>query len=122
VQGGKRVLTFAAADTAYAKAPPGIEAYAVPGAGALPGFLGRVLADTKGAINALSAAATELQAQVATARAEFATLDAAGLSAKVAELKAADPMIREALRAVAKDRGLKWDTAAGGFVPVEAAA
>lgn len=116
VQGGKRVLTFAAADTAYAKAPPGIEAYPVPGAGALPGFLGRVLADTKAAINALSAKATELQQQVAAARAEFEALDAAGLSAKVAELAGADPMIRDALRAVAKGRGLRWDKEVGGFV------
>lgn len=105
VQGGRRVLTFASTDTAFAKAPPGIDSYAVPGAGALPGFLGRVLADTKSAINALSARALELQQQVAAARAEFEALDAAGLSAKVAELAGADPMIRDALRAVARERG-----------------
>jgi len=121
VQGGRRVLTFAQADTAFAKAPPGVDSYAVPSAGALPGFLGRVLADTKSAINALSAKATELQAQVAAARVEFEALDAAGLTAKVAELAGADPMIRDALRAVARERGLKWDKDAGGFVAVEVA-
>lgn len=120
MQGGKRWLNFSPTDTSFGKNPAGMPPLQVPEFSKEPRWLAGIIAQTKAAINAATAA----QAEAAQALAEWqAVCDAAddgpSFLALVETVKTAAPGIREACQAIltarVKASGWKYSKASGAF-------
>jgi len=120
---GKRVLNFSPTDVAFGKNPGQLPVLTVPDfvPGAPSGFLAKAIADTKEALNRLSAegiAQAALQTTwaerigKASTKAEFDALAAAG------KAEGAPKAVGALLTKAAKAKGFAWDKAADAFAPV----
>lgn len=119
-QDGHRVLTFRQTESAFAKAPPGIDAYTIP---TPPGdLLARVIRDSKAAMNAIGEEGRRRWLAQEAQRAEWAEASVEVLTD--AARSGMDPALKRILWDVAKARGLSWDREAlewrGPAVAVEA--
>jgi hypothetical protein len=71
VKGGKRVLNFNPTDTAFGKNPAGFAEFVVPDFAVEPLFLGKIIADTKTALNKQTDAQKALSGELADWQAKF---------------------------------------------------
>ena len=103
---GQRVLTFRQSESAFAKAPPGVDAYTIP---TPPGdLLARVIRDAKAAMNAIGEEGRKRWIAQEAQRAEWAEASVEVLT-DAARAGGMDPSLRRILADVAKARGLAWD-------------
>ncbi len=125
--GGKRTLNLSPTDTAFGKNPAGLAPIEVPHFGAAPNFLAGVIAQTKAALNKMSAD----QTVVATAQAEWKDridecLTPEDFDNLIEPIKAADPSVRDTAKRllvkVAKAKGWTLDKSTGSFCPKASAA
>jgi hypothetical protein len=122
----KRALNFSPSDVAFGKNPAQFDQFDVPHFDKLDGFLGKIIASTKDAMNKLNAEQTEVAALLAGWKAK---VDAAKVPADFDALlplgKELDERIREnakrALVKAAKDREIVFDLKTGAFVGKEPA-
>lgn len=125
IEGGKRVLNFSPTDTAFGKNPAGFPKIEVPNFTTAPGFLAKVIADTKAALNKQTEAQAKVSKELADWSARFSEAkDAAGFNKLIDEVKAkASADVRDnagrLLTKTAKDKGFTLDKAAGQFVKAE---
>lgn len=119
---GKRVLDFNPSSTGFGKNPAQMQPIAVPDFASAPQFLADVIAQIKGALNALSEEAMEAMKAQADAAASFAALTTAEqFTAKVGELHDAPNAIKALLVKAAGDKGFKFDAKTRAFRAKEAA-
>jgi hypothetical protein len=128
IEAGKRTLNFSPTDTAFGKNPAGFPKIAVPDFSAEPKFLGKVIADTKAALNKQTEAQAKVTKELAEWSAKFAEAkDATTFTDLIGEVKEkASEDVRDnagrLLTKTARERGFTLDRAAGKFVPQPAQA
>ena len=116
---GQRVLTFRQTESAFAKAPPGVDSYQIP---TPPGdLLARVIRDAKGVLNEIGADGQRRHLAQEAQRAEWTAADVSVLT-DAARTAGMDPALKRILSDVAKARGLNWDREAREFRGADAAA
>lgn len=128
IEGGKRVLNFNPTDTSFGKNPAGLPALQVPSFATESQFLAKVIADTKAALNKLTAAQSEAAAELNSWKAKFEKLDDVDkLNAMIAEVgkEASEPVRINAGRLlvkVGKEKGFTYDSKAKKFAVAQKAA
>ncbi len=121
IQGGKRVLNFNPSDTAFGKNPAGFAPLEVPNFATERNFLGRLIADTKAALNKQTVEQQAVAKELADWQARFSeasTLDALNsLIPDVSEKAspAAVDNVKRLLVKTAKDKGFTFDAKAKRF-------
>lgn len=126
IKAGKRVLNFNPTDTAFGKNPAGFPELAVPDFAAEPRFLGRIIAETKAALNKKTAAQETVAKELADWQTAFDDLntvdDFNDQIAKVEKASAgAKDNVKRMLVKSAKTKGLEFDKKAKAFRQLEAA-
>jgi hypothetical protein len=120
LRNGKRILNFSPTDTAFGKNPAQFPPLEVPDFATTPAFLSEVIANTKAALNKMSAT----QTAVATTLGEWKTrIDGAAaladFDALLAPCKAADQAVKEnvwrLLVKAAKAKGFAFNRTSGAF-------
>jgi phage nucleotide-binding protein len=117
---GRRTLNLSPTDTAFGKNPGQLPALEVPDFATAPSFLAGVIAQTKAALNALSAEQTAAVAALAewSERIEKATT-VEEFNALIEPSKAADESVRDNVKRllvkIAKEKGCAFDAKAGAF-------
>jgi hypothetical protein len=122
IEGGKRTLNFSPTDTAFGKNPANFPKLPVPDFSAEPHFLGKVIADTKAALNKQTVEQKKVAEELAQWSAVFAKLPiaASDFNSTLATIKTdASDAVREnagrMLLALGKEKGLVWDKNAKQF-------
>lgn len=117
---GKRILNFSPTDVAFGKNPGQLPVLVVPDStpGELAGFLGKAIADTKAALNHLSAesaAAAALQATWSERIAAAVTLTDFDALAVAGKAEGAPKSAGALLMKAAKTKGYAWNKATNAF-------
>lgn len=121
IKAGKRVLNFNPTDTAFGKNPAGMPELPVPDPAVEPGFLAKVIADTKAALNAQTEGQLKAASELADWQTKFDELqDADGFNGMIGTVseRASDAVKTNAGRLlvkVGKAKGLTFDTKAKTF-------
>ena len=119
---GRRVLNFNPTDTAFGKNPAGLPVIEV---GSAPDVLAKVLADTKAALNKLTAAQTAAANELSAWKGKYEVLESAEAFNKMigTVAKEASAEVRQnagrLLVKVGKDKGLVYDAKKKSFVVKE---
>jgi hypothetical protein len=125
LRNGKRVLTFNPTDTAFGKNPAALPEFEVPHFAQDPHFLGRILADTKAALNQASVAQQQAASALADWQAKFGELaDVESFNTMIGEVKENAPAdVREnvgrLLTKAAKAKGFIFDKKAGQYAAAQ---
>lgn len=127
LSGGKRTLNLSPTDTAFGKNPAGLPPIEVPSFAAAPDFLAGVIAQTKAALNKLSADQTAVVAAQGEWKARIdECMTPEDFDNLIEPIKAADPSVRDTAKRmlvkVAKAKGWTLDKGTGSFVPKASAA
>lgn len=120
IAGNKRVLNFNPTDTAFGKNPAGLRPLDVPEYATAPHFLAGVIADTKEALNALTADQQKAAAELADWSAKFGEAKTPEEFNKLMpETSKASEAVRNNVKRllvkVAKDKGVAFDAKAKQF-------
>lgn len=125
IEAGKRTLNFSPTDTAFGKNPAGFAKFDVPNFASTPHFLGKVIADTKAALNKQTEAQQKVAKELADWNAKFGEAkDLAGYNKLIGEVKeSASTDVRDnagrMLTAAARAKGFTFDKATGKFIKAE---
>lgn len=124
---GKRTLNFSPTDTAFGKNPAQFAPISVPDFTVEPLFLAGVIAQTKAALNKMSATQTAVSSTQAEWRDKInACDDLDQFDGMIEPIKALDTSVRDTLKRLlvkaAKAKGYSFDKAAGHFVAAQQAA
>jgi hypothetical protein len=127
MRNGKRVLNFSPTDTAFGKNPAGLPALEVPDFATSGDFLAGVIAQTKAALNKMSAEQTKATTALDDwKRAIDEASSAEEFNDLIEPIKGADSAVRDNAKRLlmkkAKAAGLAFDKAKGAFVEQGAAA
>lgn len=121
---GQRMLNLSPSDAAFGKNPGQLPPLEIPDYSASEGFLAGVIAQTKAAINALTAAQQAASAALGEWQARIGAAAApADFTALIEPAQASDESVRDnvkrMLMKVAKERGLTFDVKERRFVAVD---
>lgn len=120
LRNGRRILNFSPTDVAFGKNPAQLPPIAVPDYQAEPQFLAGVIAQTKAALNTLSALQVQVQAALAEWKAKVDAADSLDdINALVPLVKEASEDVRDNVKRmvvqVAKAHGFAFNQAAGKY-------
>lgn len=125
MRGGKRILTFNPADTAFGKNPAALPEYEIPHLSQDGQFLAKIIADTKTGLNRESAAQQEAAAELAKWQDRIAGLeDADSFTEMVGVINseasaATKDNAKRVLVKIAKERGFSFDKATSKFAATQ---
>lgn len=124
---GERTLNFNPGDVAFGKNPGQLPVYKLPDVGAMPGFLAKIIADTKSALNKLSAEQKDVTDALATWNEKLGgAASAEDFDRIFEEMKTAPANLHANLKRMldkaAKAEGLAFSREAGKFVAAPKAA
>lgn len=125
IEAGKRTLNFSPTDTAFGKNPAGLPKLDVPNYSAEPHFLGKVISDTKSALNRQTEAQKKMATELSEWQAKIDKLsklpDFNRIIIEIREKASTDAKtnISRMLTKAAKEKGFQFDKTKDQFVEVE---
>lgn len=127
LSGGKRTLNLSPTDTAFGKNPAQLAPLEVPNFATAPDFLASVIAQTKAALNKMSAEQTAVASALASWKAQIdECVTPEDFDNLIGPIKEADAAIRDNVKRLlvktAKAKGWTLDKSTGSFCPKENAA